>query len=143
MKKYLKSKIKNSGITILLVMLIVSSLLAIAAGIFNFVIGELKLSGNVNDSFQAIYAADEGAERVLFDDRVSGLIDSADGVYCWDGSQYILGSSPCSGVINTAKGNCYIPEITRNGGNTILKVVGKNSCAGSVTFINRAFEVRY
>jgi hypothetical protein len=69
------------GITLLLVILILSSLFSISIGIFNVVFGELRISGEINDSFIALYAADQGAERHLYIDRSSvsgGLPDGFD-----------------------------------------------------------------
>lgn len=56
----------------LLVIVILSALLSISIGIFNVIFGELRISGEVADSFIALYAADRGMERTLYRDRVLG-----------------------------------------------------------------------
>lgn len=68
-------ELRNSakkGITLLLVVVILSALLSISIGIFNVVFGELLISGEIADSFVAYYAADEGAEKNLYLDRIAG-----------------------------------------------------------------------
>ena len=61
-----KTKDKNeNGITLLLVMIILSALLSISIGIFNIVFGQIKISGDLADSFVAFYAADQAIENIL------------------------------------------------------------------------------
>ncbi len=119
----------SRGITILLVLLIVSSLLVISTSIFNFVIAELRISGALNDSFYAVYAADEAMERALYQDRIEGSYVGP-GVFT---------------ITDTAlNGSCYTATITKTETETTIKTVGKYQCtAGSPRQTQRSFEVRY
>lgn len=60
---------KNRGVALLLVIVILSAILSVSIGIFNVVLGELLISGEISDSFIAFYAADTGIERMLYRDR--------------------------------------------------------------------------
>ncbi len=55
--------------TILLVILVLSGLLAISIGIFNVVFFETQIAGEMTGSFRAIYVAEQGLERTLCLDR--------------------------------------------------------------------------
>ena len=68
----LKSLSEKKGITLLLVIAILSALLSISIGIFNSVFGQIQISGETTDSFRALYGADQSIERFLYLDRVTG-----------------------------------------------------------------------
>jgi hypothetical protein len=111
------------------VLLITSGLLTIAAGIFNFLTIELRISGELADSFYAIYAADEGMERALYDERIQGLY-------------------PDPGVFtiqqNISNGSCYTATITKTAISTDIKVVGKYQCSGSISRqLQRSLQAGY
>lgn len=61
---------RKKGITLLLVIVILSAILSISLGIFSITLGEIKISGEIGNSFHAFYAADQGIERMLYRDRV-------------------------------------------------------------------------
>jgi len=115
-----KSKIKNSeGITLLLMVVILSALLSISVGIFNVVLGQIQISGDLNDSFIAFYAATEAMEKVLFMDRNLGICTGASG-------------DPCAqGPINIASGGCYKMRVVKSASDTSLETVGQYRCGAS------------
>lgn len=53
-------------------MLVLTAILAIAFGVANLMIGEIKISQEVPRSLRAYYAAEAGIERSLFDARQGG-----------------------------------------------------------------------
>ncbi|MDP3727625.1 MAG: hypothetical protein Q8R35_03230 [bacterium] len=123
---------QRRGITLLLVVLILSALLSISLGIIDVVLGEFKISGEISDSFIALYAADQGIERILYDDRI--------------GSSICPGSGICSyGPVTTAlpNGACYTLRLDRPGANTTVISTGEYRCASSQLSVKRAFEATY
>src|SRR3989344_2612838 len=97
-------KIQNSkfkiqkGITLLLVILVLTPLLSISLGVFAVVFTELRISGEIADSFVALYAADEAIERGLYLDRnqPASLCTPVVGVGCqYVGAQVQLSNSSC------------------------------------------------
>ncbi|MDP3727104.1 MAG: hypothetical protein Q8R35_00515 [bacterium] len=123
---------QRRGITLLLVVLILSALLSISLGILDVVLGEFKISGEISDSFVALYAADLGVERILYDDRV--------------GTSICPGSGNCSyGPITTAlpNGACFTLRLDRTGGNTVVVSTGEYRCASPQLSVKRAFEATY
>lgn len=65
---------QQRGITLLLVIVILSAILSISIGVFNVIFGQILLSGEIGDSFRAFFAADQGVERMLWRDRNAGPI---------------------------------------------------------------------
>ncbi len=124
---------KKQGFIILMIPLIAASLMTIAFGIFNFVITEIRISGDLNDSFKALYAADEAMESVLYADRV---LVACPGALC-----SFTSASP---GLNTACMN----SVYTAGTPTIIKTLGYTlqtgtNCVSSPRAIQRSFEVRY
>ncbi|MBI2056015.1 MAG: hypothetical protein HYT37_01435 [Candidatus Sungbacteria bacterium] len=62
---------KKKGITLLLVIVILSALLSISIGIFNVVYGEILISGEIADSYTAFYASDRAIDKFLYLDRMT------------------------------------------------------------------------
>lgn len=60
-----------TGIALLLVVVVLAALLSVSLSIFDVVFGETKISGEMTDSFKAIFAADQGMERMLYCDRTT------------------------------------------------------------------------
>ncbi len=123
---------KEQGITLLLVVVLLSALLTISVGIFNVVFGQILISGEVSDSFRALYAADEGLEKLLYRDRVLRELCAA----------------PCtmssSGRIDAKSGGCYEFIVTKTAAPlTTMKVTGEYRCAAPSRVVRRSFEVEY
>lgn len=120
---------------LLLVVLILAAILSIATGIFNVVFGELRIAGEISDSFQALYAADEGMERMLYCDRVS---DS--------GCAPCPGAGSCSyGPVLTllANGACHTVRLSRTGRDTTVTSTGEYRCGGTTLAVRRALQSTY
>lgn len=75
MFKFFPTKSKPSGISLLVTILILASVLAAIVGLSVLIINELKLSRNVNHAILAYFAAETGIEKGLYNiqqDRISG-----------------------------------------------------------------------
>lgn len=122
----------SSGMTLLLVVLILSALLSISLGIFTVVLGESRIAGEITDSFVALYAADQGMERMLYDNRVAGTV--------------CPGSGACSyGPVTTplANGSCMTLRLDRTGPNTTVISTGEYRCGLPELSVKRALETTY
>lgn len=130
-KQELRSK--QEGITLLLVMILLSAILSISLGIFNVVIGEIKISGEIADSFIALYAADEGIERVLYMDRSAHTICKfAQGPGCFTEAD-----------VPVASQGCYTVRVSKDE-RTEIVVAGQYRCGTNpVRVVKRGFEVTY
>ncbi len=128
------SKIKKEGITLLLVIVLLSAILSIGIGIFNVVYGEFRISGEVADSFRALYAADEGIERTLYRDRQDNAICT------------VVQGRDCfvSVDIPVLSGGQYSVRVSKEGGSTAVMVAGQNRAgANAARIIKRGFQVIY
>jgi len=132
MRHVLRKKIvlpHERGITLLLVVVILAAILSVSVGIFNVIIGQLFISGEISDSFIALYAADEGTEKTLYRDRI---LDECTPPSC------------SVGPITTAAQSCYTVSYTRIGTITSIKSVGQYRCEPTATRITkRGLEVTY
>lgn len=120
------------GMTLLLVILVLSALLSVSFGISNVVIGEFRVSGEIADSFVALYAADQGVERMFYDDRARDAI--------------CPGGASCSyGPVTTelSNGACYTLRLTRTGIQTTVVSTGEYRCATPALSVKRALEAVY
>src|SRR3989344_9167761 len=126
---------EREGMTLLLVVVLLAAFLSIAAGIFQIAFTEYRLSGELSDSFRALYAADEGIERLFFYDRV---LDSALGC---------SGSAACVGtpeVIDLGNGTFMELQLLRDAAaQTVVTAVGEFRCGGSPIAVRRALEATY
>ncbi len=121
--------ISRRGVTMLLVVVLLSVLFSISIGIFALVFGELTLAASMEDSFRALYAADEGTERILrLDLTVTPL-----------GNSYSETDRP----VFSGTGACYSATLSKTGGITSLSVIGKYQCSGSDRIVKRAFDLTY
>ena len=125
---------EQKGITLLLVVVLLSAILSIGVGIFNVVLGELRISGEVADSFRALYAADQGIERTLYLDRqVQAFCTLAQGPNCF----------VARGVPVQSEG-CYTVRISKQGGITEIIIAGQYRCGESpARVVKRGFQVTY
>ena len=128
----------NRGITMLLVVAILSALMSISLGIFNIIYDQVRISGEIADSFLAFYSADQGIEKNLYLDRITN-ISSPYGMCSGEGD-------PCyteSGASALA-GGCYDIAVKKLASATELKVLGQYPCtAGSLRIIKRGFNLTY
>lgn len=134
-----KLKIVNSkleeGITLLLVVVILSALFSISIGIFNVVFGELRISGEIADSFVAFYAADQGIERTLYLDREQNAICTISA-----GENCYVVSPP----ISVTSGGCYGIRVNKISNTTQIIAYGQYRCGSNpARVVKRGFMVTY
>lgn len=119
---------KDRGVSLLLVVVLLSVLLSIGTGVFTVVYGELLFASSMEDSFLALYAADEGSERILRRD---------------------LSASPLPGPSYTetdravSSGACYTATVNKGGGVTSVSVVGKYQCGSLSRVVKRSLALTY
>ncbi len=95
MKHPTKHNDNQKGVALLLTVVIMSVVMLIAVLISNIVITQLKLTGDINDSTAAIYAADAGVECQLYNIRRGASLK------CYtDGGQIIMSNGA---AISTTK----------------------------------------
>lgn len=138
--KILLKRKREKGITMLLVVAILSSLLSISVGIFDVIFGQIQLSGEISDSFSAFYAADEGIEKTLYLDRITN-INNPLGICAGTG-----GGAGCytALAVNAQSGGCYDIAVDKVGASTNLKVLGQYRCgANPVRVVKRGFNLTY
>ena len=126
--------LSQEGITLLLVIVLLSAILSISVGIFNIVNGELQISGETSDSFRALYAADEGIERVLYRDRQQEAVCSdAPGPDCFVARDVAVRS-----------GACYTARISKVGDTTKVIIAGQYRCGENPgRVVKRGFQIVY
>ena len=133
MVKKLLKRGGEDGISLLLVVVLLSAMLSISIGIFNVVLGQIKLSGETADSFVAFYAADHGIEKILYQDRISGSICPLPGTNC-----YVEES------VKVASGGCYSIRVSKNGSATEIMTAGQYRCGDNPSrVVKRGFLVSY
>jgi len=122
------------GIALLLVVVLLSALLSISLGIFNVVFGQLKISGEISDSFVAFYAADQGIEKTLYRDRIQGeLCTIAPGPNCFVETN-----------IDVQSGGCYTLRLSRVSSSTEIITSGQYRCGANPNrVVKRGFQVDY
>ncbi|MDP3772381.1 MAG: pilus assembly PilX N-terminal domain-containing protein [bacterium] len=120
------------GITILIVILVLTAILSISAGVLNVVVGQLAISGQARDSFRALYAADEGIEKWLFLDRgAMGPVGTlSDDRTTTSGMSYRFN-------LEAAPSSCADPT------NTMLTVSGQDAPIGGTPHVKRGFQLCY
>ena len=125
---------EQRGITLLLVVILLSAILSIGVGIFNVVVGELKISGEAADSFRALYAADQGIERTLYLDRQARTLCSlVQGPNCFVARDVPVQSE-----------GCYTVRVSKSGGITEIILAGQYRCGESpARVVKRGFQITY
>lgn len=123
----------RSGITLILVILILSALLAISLSIFEIIFGEFRISGEMTDSFVALYASDEGLEELLYNDRVAES-------YCGGPGSCHYGPERRQ----LSNGSCVTLRLDRTGRDTTVVATGEYRCEAPGIFpVKRALQTTY
>lgn len=123
---------ERGGVTLLFVVLVVAATLSIAVGIFNAVFVEFRLAGEISQSFTALYAADQGIEQLLYQDRVLNSL--------------CPGMGSCSygpTTITLPNGACVTLRLNRVGKDTTAVSTGQFRCGTGELAVRRALQVRY
>lgn len=136
---------RKRGVTLLLVILVASALMAISLGIFNITFIELRISGELSNTFQALYASDQLIEYVLYRDRITqDACASSGGENCF---RVCTTNMPnCTGTEEFASlnGACGDATVSKGGGLTVVKSIGQFQCdPTSQRVVKRAFELSY
>ncbi|MBI2065605.1 MAG: hypothetical protein HYT68_00850 [Candidatus Zambryskibacteria bacterium] len=134
---------KNKGFTLFIAIIIIGSLLLVAAGIAGLAVRQSLISSSGRESQLAFYAADTGIECALYWDvqNPSGIsafsTTTGSTIFCnKDGSnpgnQWVVGGSAVS-VINRINflpdPYCAIVTVTKNpDGGTKIESLGYNTC---------------
>lgn len=140
MKKKNSRNKSEKGITLLLVVVILSALSSVSLGIFNIIYGQIKISGEIADSATAFYSAEQGVEKTLYLDRTSyktnpyGICGSTPGFPCYSESQ-----------TESVSGGCYDLAVNKDaGGTTDIKVLGQYRCGiNPLRVVKRGFGLTY
>ncbi len=138
-----RGKKRNQGVALLLVMSILTALTSISFAMFNIAFSQIQIAGELSDSFIAFYAADEGIERLLYEDRVNPAnVCAGFGAACYEVGDLTF-SSP-----NAFSGGCYYAKLSKTDSGGIaentLEVTGQSFCGvGASRFVRRAFELTY
>lgn len=127
-------KFEKGGVTLLLVVVLLSTMLSISLGIFNVIYGQFIISGEITDSFKSLYAADHGIERYLYLDRKLGNFNTC------TPSPII----PCLSIENIPSfEGCYGVRVKKPDSiTTEIVVIGQNQC-GASRIVKRGFQVTY
>ena len=149
LKHFLGAGDNRKGVTVLLVFVILTAITSISFALFNIVFGQLLISADIGHSFNALNAADEGIERLLYEDRVSpgntcgsppfpGLPPAlpcfTQNTTFTTENAFPVGGRKCYGVVvNKATGP---PVVTK------LVVTGQYIC-NDARLVRRAFELNY
>lgn len=127
---------QKQGVTLLLVVILISAIFSVSVGIFTLVFGQLFISGEVADSFVAVYASDHGIERTLYRDRRLGTGISCS-TSCTENSMTTYGGP-------LASGGCYNVSMTKIGGTVTFESTGQYRCLVSpARVVKRSFRLSY
>lgn len=139
------------GVTLLLVVLVLSIILSISIGIFGVVYSETKISGEIGNSFNAFYLSDEAMERILYEDRVvdwtSGL-EPAPGCpgtnnCSWDSDYVDVSTADPDKWPSGPRGGCLRIIYDRAGNGDVSAItVGEYPCNNPLS-VTRAGESTY
>ncbi len=108
MKNKILQKNREAGFVLLFAVTLASLLLAIALGVANIALKEVKFGTNARDANEAFFAADTGIEKVLFNDRSdnNSYVAVSGQTFTWD-------NIVVSGLGGTGK-SCAIVKITKD-----------------------------
>ena len=139
-----RSDSSAEGVILLLVILILAAMLSISISIFDSVLGEFRISGEITDSFTALYAADQGMEKMLYENRVSGA------AWACPGRTGICSYTATfnSGNANLPQAACFKVTLERNGPNVTIVSTGEYKCPNlnpdeNIGSVKRAFQSSY
>ncbi len=123
----------QKGVSLLLVVVLLSALLSVSIGIFNVVLGQIRISGEIADSFIALYAADQSIEKILYLDRIKEDICEVEGPDCY-----------VAGPVDVSSGGCYFIRVSKTGSVTEITAAGQYRCGTNpVRVVKRGLQVTY
>lgn len=138
------SAFERRGVVLLLVILILAAMLSISISIFDSVLGEFRISGEITDSFTALYAADQGMEKMLYENRVSSE------AWACPGRTGNCEYGPADSVPGDQlpAGACFKVRLERRGQNVTIVSSGEYNCLNrnpdeNIGSVKRAFQSSY
>ena len=144
--QYRKRKLSGSGFVILFAVTISSILLAIALGVSNIALKEIKFGTSAKDTNEAFFAADSAVEYVLFHDKLGASDYPVPAVGASQSSYWVVSGLGNSGL------NCATAAITKNNTTPPVKTtiiskgynVGDAACTwGGQNRIERELKISY
>ncbi len=154
----IKEKVKkNKGFVILFAVMISSIILAITLAVANIALKEIKFGTSAKDTNDAFFAADAGAECVLFNDKSSSNSFKQEGgsgtVECFGGTFILNGAYPLWSFVLSGLGSevksCAKVTVDKSALTTIVSkgyndggnIVG--SCIQGPNSVERQLEISY
>lgn len=128
---------RKQGITMLLVIVVLTALLSISISIFNVVYSQTLISAETGYSFVAFYAADQGAEKIIRSDRDGSPV-------CTLATCPLTCISPAAGCPVLPSGGCYDYTVSKDASHTTVEVFGKYPCFANPRRIDkRGLRITY
>lgn len=137
---------KNNGFVILFAVTVSAILLAIAIGVANISLKEIKFGTSAKDTNEAFFAADTGAECALYNDTkavnafstsIRGRGESVSQIEC-AGSRIDLNTMPTIDIVNSW--SFVVSRIGSTGQSCASVVVSKNSTDGTTEIVSKGYN---
>ena len=136
-----RNALHKQGITMLLVIVVLTALLSISISIFNVVYNQTLISAETGYSFVAFYAADQGTEKIIRSDRDGTPVCTP--ATCPPGAPLTC-ISPAAECPVLPSGGCYDYNVFKDAAYTTIEVFGKYPCFANPRRIDkRALRVTY
>ncbi len=149
----------NRGIALLFTLLIISVAISLSTGVFNIILGELKIGEGARESMRAFFAADSGVECILYWDLKESafVLDNEKAITCMGSSPTFTRSSnktidgkaatvyQSTASFALANGACVsLTVIKFSDGSSRIAALGENTCNPAATrVVQRGVEVNY
>lgn len=143
---HFRTSVHKKGMILVMVVLITSAILAVGLGIFASAFNQLRTASETRYSFNALYAADRGAERTLYLDRVAGplcpgvAIDGVPDVDCYVLTDFPVGNNACVTVRVSKDIKC---DNAAEADFTRIYSTGLYQCGSGELGVKRAFCLNY
>ena len=154
--QYRKRQSSSHGFALLFTVTLSAILLSVALGITSVAMKEVQFGTSAKDTNDAFFAADTGAECVMFNDKSTNSVFDGEShsVSCNNGSVQISGSSPWTLYVPGPNGsltqNCAVVTVTKTGGaNPTTAIVSRGhniatgSCAATINTVERELDINY
>ena len=158
-KKYIQKNKENKGFALLFTVMLSAIMLAVALGISGILLKEINFGTSAQNTNDAFFAADTGAECALYYDRsdINGFGNSNHNPTVCAGTTFDITSAGPSWLITlpylgTAKNSCAIISVTKDPSstpaNTVISTGYSNvapgfGCTPTSTSVSRVLEVTY
>jgi len=155
--------VNQKGIALLFTLLIISVAISLSIGVFNIILGELRIGEGARESMRAFFAADSGVECVLYWDlkEQAFVFDEEEAVTCMKSS--LAFARPCEtpycqtvdGKAATVYQSTVSPTLDNDAcvsltvikfsdGSSRIAALGENTCNSAATrVVQRGVEVNY